>query len=269
MTLPPGLYQHLHFEGPFAVRIDAGHSFRMISRGEQIENQLFWGGYYGGYEPMSLRTWAALCRGRDGLIIDIGANAGLYALAAKALAADAQVVAFEPIERFADELARNVALNGFSITIERKAVSDRNGTLPIFDHLDGPHYATLDKGLGEGPSYDVPVVTLDGWLATHPKQKVSAVKIDIERHEPAAIRGMRALLAGQRPPILIEILDESVGAGVGRLIDGLGYRRFHIDERKGLIPAQRLCPVGERNWNHLLCTSEEFESSGLHALLAP
>src|SRR5947207_1172233 len=84
-TLPNYLYQHMHFEGPFDVTIDSEHKFRIHSYTSHIENELFWVGYGHSWEGMSLQVWAALCRSCAGKVLDIGANTGVYALAAAAL----------------------------------------------------------------------------------------------------------------------------------------------------------------------------------------
>jgi hypothetical protein len=43
---------------------------------------------------------------------------------------------------------------------------------------------------------------------------------------------MRDLLTAQRPPVLIEILDESIGAELGRLIDGFSYELIHMTSKE-------------------------------------
>ena len=265
IQLPQRLYQHLHFVGPFRTEIGPDQYFEMISDGSIVENDLFWGGFgSGSWEPISLSVWAALCRDRRGLIVDIGANTGVYALAAAALAPNAEIVAFEPISRIAKRLVDNVALNHFSITVQQMAVSARSGRLPIYDTMVDHNYSASLEGQGPGAaSYEVDVVSLDDWLAGRTGKSVSAIKIDIERHEPAALWGMRNLLSAQRPPILIEILDEAIGAVIAQLIHGLSYRVYRIDEQRGLILTEQLVRLRQHDRNHLLCTAEEFERAGL------
>ena len=269
VPLPHSIYQHLHFTGPFRVQVAPNEGFQMFSEGFEVENDLFWAGYGGGWEAVSLRAWAALCRDQDDLILDIGANTGVYALAAAALSPAAEVVAFEPVERVADRLARNVALNDFSIAIERKAVSGHSGRVPIFDVMLDHNYSASLEGQGPGAaSYEVEVVSLDDWLLERPANKVSAIKIDVERHEPAVLRGMRRLLAAQQPPMLVEILDEAIGAEVEGLVAGLGYRTFEIHEKRGLKSTDRLERPSRTDRNHLLCTAADFERAGLASLMA-
>jgi hypothetical protein len=67
--------------------------------------------------------------------------------------------------------------------------------------------------------------------------------------------------------MLIEILDRSIGRQIEELIDGLDYRLFHIDEDRGLIPTDRLCPLRDHHWNHLLCGVEALDRAGLARLV--
>jgi FkbM family methyltransferase len=267
LPMPSWLYQHLHFIGPFTVEIDRSHRFQMLSHGAVVENELFWAGFSGSWERTSLAIWAAICRDATGTILDVGANTGTYALAAAALAPQSQIIAFEPVERIAELLRRNVALNRFDITVEQMAVSDRQDTIPIYDNLDPINYSASIEGQGaDATRYDVPVTSLDAYLL--PDRLVTAIKIDVERHEPAVVRGMLKILADHRPPVLIEILDASIGERVADAVAPLDYRFYHIAEARGLIPAERLAPLGKHDWNHLLSTSEDFERLALGRFLA-
>jgi FkbM family methyltransferase len=264
VRLPRRVYQHLHFAGPFEVHLEYGCSFRIYSTGATVENDLFWSGYGRSWEATSLRVWAALCRNRSGLVLDVGANTGVYALAAAALAPKAEVVAFEPVDRMAQQLARNVELNGFPITIELAAVTDHSGSVSIYDAMIEHNYSASLEGQGRGAAcYEVRAISVDDWLSAKEGEKVDAIKLDIERHEPTALRGMQHLLRSQRPPMLIEILDRSAGQQIEELIDGLNYRLFHIEEDRGLIPADQLRPLRDHHWNHLLCDIEAFDRAGL------
>jgi FkbM family methyltransferase len=269
VRLPERLYRHLHFTGPFTVSIDEQHRFRVISHGTFVENELFWAGFGKSWEAISLQVWARLCRDQRSTIIDIGANTGIYALAAKSLAPNARVIAIEPVSRVAAKLRANVALNNGDIVVIEKAVSDHSGTMMLSD-LPGDHNysASLE---GQGPNaveYPVETCALDDLLGADRPEIVGPIKIDIERHEPAAIRGMGETLRRYRPPILIEVLDAWIGSEIESGLRGLGYDYFHIDEDNGLVPATHLAPLRDQHWNHLLCTPADFERCGLAALLA-
>ena len=270
-SLPQNIYQHLHFEGPFNVKIDDEHMFRMHSGGSYLENELFWGGYGKSWEAMSLNVWTAMCRrAGDGLILDIGANSGAYALAGQSLAPSAEVVAFEPLTRMAAKVRRNAALNDMQLNIVEMAVSDHTGTLPIFDVMIDNNYSASLEGQGpDAQSYDVDICSIDSFLAERPAKPVAAIKIDIERHEPAALRGMVKTLERHRPPVLIEILDADVGKECSEALGGIPYARYTIIEEGGLRPTRELAPAGGHDWNHLLCMPDDFDQMGLGRYLLP
>ena len=81
-TPPHSFYKHLHFTGVFIVSIDKTHFFKINHYGFQLENEIFWRGIPKGWETFSISLWIALCKDAS-VIIDIGANTGIYALIAK------------------------------------------------------------------------------------------------------------------------------------------------------------------------------------------
>jgi len=66
--------------------------------------------------------------------------------------------------------------------------------------------------------------------------RVDLIKIDVETHEPEVLEGYATLLKKHRPNILIEILTDDVAARLSKLIDGLEYLYFNIDERGRIKP---------------------------------
>jgi hypothetical protein len=121
------IYKHLYFTGFFDVQVDNNHSFRIRHDGMEIENDIFWNGLTGGWEKLSMKLWIQLCRNAK-TVLDIGANTGIYALTARAVNPDAQVFAFEPLQRVFLRLKKNNDLNNFDIVCIEKAISDKTGT---------------------------------------------------------------------------------------------------------------------------------------------
>src|SRR5271169_2863387 len=130
VRLPKNLTGHLHFRGPFTVEIDDSHRFRLEHWGYMVENDLFWNGFGNGYEGTSLLVWSRLAPHAQ-TIVDVGANTGVYALAARCLNPTATVVALEPVVRVFRRLQRNVELNGGKVAAENLAASDTTGTAVI------------------------------------------------------------------------------------------------------------------------------------------
>ena len=142
--LPERVYRNLTFHGNFDVEVAPGTRFRMRSFAYQVETDLFWVGYAKNWERASLAVWRDLCKGAE-TVLDVGANTGVYALAAAALNPGARVIAFEPVQRVCDRLRTNAGLNGNRIIVEHVAVSDQDGVATLHDVDDEHVYsASLD-----------------------------------------------------------------------------------------------------------------------------
>lgn len=269
LPLPYAVYQRLHFDGDFTVRVAPGAAFRMVSYGDAVENVLFWAGYSGPLERQSFEIWRRLARLGTGTILDIGANTGIYALAARAVNPVAPVIAFEPIARIAERLRTNVALNGYDIDVVEAAVSDASGTATIHDSEGANNYsASLETGVGENTlGYAVETLTLDDFLERKALPPIDLIKLDVELHEPAAVRGMRATIARSRPAFLVEVLDRQVGSELTELLQGSDYLMFQIHEQDGLVATRQLGPLSDRNWNNLICTRAQFDAAKLVELV--
>lgn len=266
LPLPERIYRHLHFNGVITVELDAGRSFRMHHHGLIVENELFWRGL-NGWERNSLRLWRSLCTRADH-ILDIGANTGVYALIGATLRPDARVAAVEPVERVFDLLAENIRLNGARIDAVRMAITDRNGTVQLFDRPGNPHEydATLNPDyVQEYPDAVATTVqgrTLQGLLDHLGWSRADLLKIDVEAHEAELINGALPVLLRDRPTMLIEILSPTVGDRVLAALEGLGYLYFAIDETHWPPKrTDRLGAGGDRN--HLICTAETARVIGL------
>ena len=259
----PALYQHLHFVGPIKVQVSDHASFMVNHYGFQIENDLFWAGYGRGWEGAELRLWRALVKKAE-FIADVGANTGIYSLAAAAVNPSAKIVAIEAASRVYERLAANIALNSFDVCALQIAASDADGEGILFDTANEHIYsASLDERMLEGEEIRrVPVRTarLDNVFYELGWPRVDLLKIDVEKHEPAVLAGMQGRLAKDKPTLLIEILNGEISAAISKSVDGHGYRFFAIDQQEGLIETAMLNRSGVRNY--LLITEEGWRSCG-------
>ena len=137
--------------------------------------------------------------------IDLGANVGNYAARLSDLVqSTGRVLAFEPVPQTFELLAANVArLPLRNITLLNLAASDevalRGMRVPVIDGgIQNPYMAHLTD---EGAQMSVLCVPLDSLEIPH---RVKLIKIDVEGHELAAVKGMRRLLERDRPVLIIE-----------------------------------------------------------------
>ena len=230
-------YRHVPYRGLVNVEVTPGHSFQIVARGAGIENSLYWEGIY-GHEAVSMRTWIERAREAK-VVLDIGANSGVFALAAAAAGAK-QVHAFEPLPRVYEILRGNLGSNSFtSLSAWQFAVSEKPGEAELFDPGgDAPASASLSSEFikshfGAGlPTICVQVTSVDAFCAERSIGQVDLVKIDVEGLEEFVLRGMTQTVLRCRPVILLEVLDEydsNLRSVVGELF-GSGYSWERIDE---------------------------------------
>lgn len=252
------VYKHLHFVGPFSVQVE-GRPLKLMHYGYQIENGVFWEGLPAGFEQVSMKLWLDSCK-FSSTIIDVGANTGIYALAAKAAAPESTVIAFEPIERVFEKLefARN--LNGMNILCEKSALSNSTGSAIIFDPLTEHTYSvTVNKNLAdrniEVREVQIKTIRLDEyWENTGKGRKIDLMKIDVETHEKEVLEGMGKLVELHKPAILIELLNDEVALGVEKILAPHGYLFFNIDEKSR---PQAVAQLGRSSFrNFFVCQPE-------------
>jgi FkbM family methyltransferase len=137
-------------------------------------------------------------------MLDIGANAGFHSLCAASTFS--RVHAFEPVPATARRLRGNVELSGAGdrVHVHEAALSDRTGSVAM--RLEPGHCGmNRIEASGEGASIEVPMDTLDALAERESLCDVDLVKIDVEGHERAVIAGGAALLARDRPRIVVEL----------------------------------------------------------------
>ncbi|HEX4033821.1 MAG TPA: FkbM family methyltransferase [Solirubrobacteraceae bacterium] len=192
---------------------------------------------------LELRRVVLPLLGRGELFVDAGANFGFWALLAARRGC--RVIAIEPLPATRTRLQENARRNGLDGAIEvvAAALSDEGGalTLSVTGGESGQASAHPPQGSADAETFVVPAVTLDSLLG---ERAVRFLKIDVEGHEPALLRGAdRVLRAGRVDFLLIELSGGVLGRSGGsaaELIDWLaerGYRfvRF-IRANEGLAP---------------------------------
>jgi len=259
------VYRHLHFAGIFTVHVDEA-TFRMQHHGAILENEVFWEGLEQGHEHVSYSLWKQLVKGSR-VILDIGANTGIYSLIAKSLNPSATIYAFEPLERVFEKLEGNRRLNNFDFGTIQAAVSDHDGQATLYDiDADHTYAATLNRS-NATPGDDivkhvVNTVRLDSFLETHGLHYLDLMKIDVETHEPEVLEGLGHYLQEFRPNMIIEVLNDACGARLETLVDGCDYLFFNIDDKAGTI--RRVDHITKSDhWNYLLCDPGTARTLGL------
>jgi FkbM family methyltransferase len=183
------------------------------------------------------------------VIVDIGANTGIYALVAKTVNPNASVYAFEPHSFYYPKLEKNAHLNNFDIHAYQRAISNYDGIIELGDYSGAESVITTEA------------VKLDTFIEKNSIKKIDLMKIDVETHEPQVLEGFMHYLPRFKPAMIIEILDDVVAKKVSDAVSGLGYLYFNIDE-KGSV--RQTSEIGKSDYyNYLLCHPSMAAEIGL------
>jgi FkbM family methyltransferase len=168
---------------------------------EMLQRQFY---YFGTYlmEEENISCWQSMAQGAK-TILDVGANAGIYSLAALAAQPEAVVHAFEPTPEIANRLRATAKLNGLErLYVHEAAISTRCGTATLrrfrgeFGTNEGMNFISEDQGDAEDER--VQTVCLDQFCEEHSIEQVDLLKMDIQGHEFAALKGAEKLIAAGR-----------------------------------------------------------------------
>jgi FkbM family methyltransferase len=189
------------------------------------------------YEP-ELR-WFERALGDGMVVIDGGANLGIYTvLASRLVGAAGRVLSFEPGAGSFVHLERNIALNRASnVSAINKALSDRCGTALLYHNLGWPIAYALAADDGAATAYEeVETTTIDAEVQGAGLGRVDLIKLDVEGAEEAALHGAHETLRRHRPTVLFELNPLApIEAGrshydAWKLLDGLGYELWGVTE---------------------------------------
>jgi len=177
------------------------------------------------------------------LVVDVGANTGIYAYQlARLVGPRGAVHAIEPDPA---SVARLEALRRAqpNITVHAVAASDRSGTgtlhVPLFGGKRLGALASVSLPQGRAPDYETVSIRLAPIDQILPASgAVAFIKVDVEGHETSVLRGAQATLRRSLPPLLIEIEQRHQQADIRRTFDdltALGYKGYAAHAR-GLRP---------------------------------
>ena len=183
-----------------------------------------------GYFDVELRLLPYLCDANKASI-DVGASGGSYAV--HLLNHSTRCYAFEPIPGSAAYLRwRLTARPHPRLHVENVALSDRAGTAALRVLTSDSGRSTIElantvERAGTIEVLTVPTRRLDDYVER--LEPVGCIKIDVEGHEEAVLRGAANLLRRDRPSLIIEIEERHKSGSlvaVQRYLGELGYRGF-------------------------------------------
>jgi FkbM family methyltransferase len=203
------------------------------------------------YEPETLSCFLACVEAsRPGVVLDIGANVGVFAWLAARLGGR-KVIAFEPTPAVAACAVSIAEHNELAVEVEPIAVGGEPGTVPLYlsgaSDLSNSTRAGFRQARG---TVEVPMETLDA-VCQRRAVEPAVLKIDTESTEPEVLRGAARVLATCRPWIICEVLGASTEARLQEILEPYGYVWFQITQENPLVARREI--FGDRggtyrNW---------------------
>jgi len=195
-----------------------------------------------GQNQLEFRFLSAFLKEHPLLFIDVGANKGEFLYLAEKILAPGKIVAFEPLPWFAKKL--EALFSG--ITVFNLALSDKDSEttlyLPVKSGVPDDSLASVTKPVeGEFISYPVKLKKLDDLAGNNRFNEHAFLKIDVEGHEFAVLKGANNFIRDKVQFMLIEI-EERHHAG-RKLVDMIqeietsGFVCYYLHpESKKLVP---------------------------------
>jgi len=165
-------------------------------------------------------------------VVDVGAHFGGYTVRLSELVGESgRVLAFEPVPETFELLAANLTFLGVrNVSLFNVAVSANSALMPLTvpqdrSGLPNSYLAGLTSAsaLPHDPKADFNVFTLALDALVIPR-RVTLIKLDVEGHEPMALRGMEQLLRRDRPRLIVECSTRDTGTFLG----SLGYKHLEL-----------------------------------------
>ena len=208
------------------------------------------------FEDETLAAMLPLVKASD-VVIDIGANIGLYAMwCAKVARPGTKIFAFEPAPEALRRLRENMAANAIDdVTAFGCAIGERTAFVSFFEPAAHLTNGSLDASFAGAFSDDVRetrVLAIDGAALlelVRPGDRV-LVKIDVEGCADRVLRGLRNFIEARRPAIAMEVLQVDEAGVRSAAIPWQDYRCFRL-EGHGPV-AEQTIEASERWRDHLL-----------------
>lgn len=201
----------------------------------------------GHYEEDFFRIADALL-GDGGVFLDVGANYGLLSFGLAGRHRDLiDFHLFEPNAELVKIIGRSQALYpGMRCTVNQVAVSDHEGVVSFLidhDQTGASHIVTEAAGEQDGELVQAPCVVLDDYIENAAINRVEFMKLDVEGHELAALRGAARALEEKR-------------------VQALYFEYFENWLRRAHPPAELLAFLESKGYAVCFCRKFDLESRG-------
>jgi FkbM family methyltransferase len=206
-------------------------------------------------------------------VIDVGANYGVYAVAAAlAVGRSGAVWAFEPTPDCVPFLRRSLEMNccASHATVIPAAISDRSGKVSFALRTQPEMNAIVAEAAGAAGRVELAASTLDEMMQECGWSDIDFLKLDVEGHEIHAVRGGGAFFAANSPLVMMEVkAGRRVDFGALELLAGMGYATYRLLPGPNvLVPLERAEAVDAYQLNLFACKPDRARRLAAGGFLA-
>lgn len=228
-----------------------GYTFKMFAKWDDgyVDKLYFPAKEYS--ESAELKLFVTLAKDSQ-VILDIGANTGMYSVVSSKANPKAIIKAFEPYDVNAGRLRTNLELNGAveQVEIIQKALGAETRTIQ-FAVPDGGQICDVSsadveftkKHYQKWLTYkevETEQLTLDEFCESSELDRLDLIKLDVENHELNVLKGGLKSLDRYKPIIQVEIfVDEERRKFYEESLRPLGYQCYLI-LKEGLVRTETL-----------------------------
>lgn len=183
-------------------------------------------------------------------VIDVGANAGVYAFSAANKVGAGLVLAIEPFSQCVRYLQETCKVNNLTnVRVIAAAASDRNGTVKLgissaseLNQIitDSDSVQNSAQNSPNASFEEVEAITLDSLCDREGLTNIDILKIDAEGHELQVLMGSENILSAHSPAIMYENISgtQTNSLPVADFLQARGYKLFRYQPY-----LQRLIPI--------------------------
>jgi FkbM family methyltransferase len=239
--VPLKVLQHLYFSGVISARLNGKPVVKLVNKGHQIENEIYWRGFDGCHEKKSMQIFAEIMSViKPKIVWDIGANSGTYGILAKALVKSTEVYFFEPIPKAVEMIRKNLALNDFDASVFELALGDYDGQGEIYFNkgADFATSVTVNKNTVQqdqaSEAMKISVRRADSIMREFVLSTPVLVKLDVETYESEVMEGFGETQFGDCI-FLIEILSDDLAQELISFFPRHKYDFYNINDKDSRI----------------------------------
>lgn len=219
-------------------------------------------------DRIALDIFSVLAKNSD-VILDIGANSGLFSLVAGKSNPNAQIIAFDILPEAYHILIDNLILNNLLGKVEVRLTgigSKEKIFYAPFNNISSEMLSslTLDYKTLSRCQVQIPIMTLDEICIPRFVGKKLCIKVDVEETEADIFKFGRDTLLIIKPDIICEVIPKAKEIEIyDKILTDCSYQKYLITD-KGLKKLDKIKPdIRYKDWLFTSKNNFDFEKSEL------